>query len=156
MAKSNLSIYLERLNTLIPTFEKQNDVISKASIGWHIEHIFKVLINVTETIKTSNPVDFKSNFNFIRILVFVTNKIPRGKAKAPKSVIPFSNITRESLIENAALAKQIVKELYSLDTNKHFNHPFFGNVKLNGCIKFLTIHTKHHLKIIEEINNSVL
>lgn len=153
MAKNDLSICLEKLLKQIPNFEKQNDNISKTSIGWHLEHSFKVLIKVTETIKASNPVEFKSNFNFMRMLIFLTKKIPRGKAKTPKSVSPSSTITTESLLENAALAKQKIEELYTLDSNKHFNHLFFGNVKLKGCIKFLTIHTKHHLKIIEEIND---
>jgi hypothetical protein len=155
MAKNDLSIYLEKLLTQIPNFEKQNDNISKTSIGWHLEHTFKVLIKVTETIKGSDPVEFKSNFNFMRMLIFLTKKIPKGKAKAPKSVSPSSIITTESLLENAALAKQKIKELYALDSNKHFIHPFFGDIKLKDCIKFLRIHTNHHLKIMGEINESI-
>jgi hypothetical protein len=154
MANNNISTYIDQLISFVPNFENQNDAISKANIGWHMEHVFKVLINVTDAIKISKPEDFKSNFSFVRTLIFITKKIPRGKGRAPKSVSPSTNNTTQSLLESATTAKQKLAELYTLDANKHFNHPFFGNLKLNDCIKFLSIHTKHHLKIIEEINAS--
>jgi hypothetical protein len=135
----------------ISNYQKVNTAISATSVGWHLQHTLLVLINVTEGIKKSNPQEFKPNFNFARTIVFTLNKIPRGKGKAPKSVQPATEITLESLTNNILLAKQKLLELYSLDKNKHFAHPFFGSVKLSGCIKFLHIHTLHHLKIIEDI-----
>lgn len=154
MANNKILEYLDQLDSLIPNFEKQNNAISSVSIGWHLEHVFKVLINVTEAIKASKPEDFKANFNFVRTYIFITKKIPRGKGKAPKSVLPSSTITLQSLLNSATIARQKAVELYTVDSNKYFNHPFFGNVQLKGCIKFLLIHTNHHLKIMKEINAS--
>jgi hypothetical protein len=37
---------------------------------------------------------------------------------------------------------------------QYFHHPFFGHLKLNKTIKFLEIHTNHHLQIIHEIIHS--
>jgi hypothetical protein len=142
---------IDALETKIFNYEKVNTAISATSLGWHLQHTLLVLINVTESIKNSNPQQFKPNFNFVRTIIFTLNKIPRGKGKAPKSVQPNADITLELLKNNISLAKQKAIELYNLDKNKHFAHPFFGNVKLNGCIKFLKIHTSHHLKIIEDI-----
>jgi hypothetical protein len=135
----------------IEHYEKVNNAISSSSVGWHLEHALLVLINVTENIKQSKPEEFKPNFNFVRTIVFTLNKIPRGKGKAPKSVQPNTDITLGTLKTKLQLAKEKVTELYNLDKNKHFAHPYFGNVKLNGCIKFLGIHTAHHIKIIEDI-----
>jgi hypothetical protein len=142
---------IDLLESKISDYEKVNTSISTSSVGWHVEHTLLVLINVTERIKNSKPEEFKANFNFVRTIVFTLNKIPRGKGKAPKPVQPNMNITLESIKAKLQLAKEKVNELYKLDKNKHFVHPYFGNVKLNGCIKFLGIHTEHHIKIIEDI-----
>lgn len=142
---------IDLLATKIAHFEKVNTSVSASSVGWHIEHALLVLINVTENIKQSKAEEFIPNFNFVRTIVFTLNKIPRGKGKSPKSVQPNMDITLDSIKTKLQLAKEKVTELYNLDKNKHFVHPYFGNVKLKGCIKFLSIHTAHHLKIIEDI-----
>jgi hypothetical protein len=142
---------IDLLESKISNYKKVNTAISASSVGWHVEHTLLVLINVTESIKNSKPEEFKANFNFVRTIVFTLNKIPRGKGKAPKSVQPKAEGTLDALKGNILLTKEKVKELYTLDKDKHFAHPYFGNVGLNGCIKFLAIHTSHHLKIIEDI-----
>jgi hypothetical protein len=142
---------IDVLASKIAHLEKVNNTISSSSVGWHIEHSLLVLINVTENIKQSIPEEFKPNFNFVRTIVFTLNKIPRGKGKAPKSVQPTTDISVEGLKHKIALAQEKINELYNLDKNKHFVHPFFGNIKLKGCIRFLCIHTAHHIKIIEDI-----
>ncbi len=142
---------IDLLESKIANYEKVNVIVSASSVGWHLEHTLLVLINVTESIKNSKPEEFKANFNFVRTIVFTLNKMPRGKGKAPKSVQPNVDITLDSIKTKLQLAKEKVNELYNLDKNKHFAHPYFGNVKLNGCIKFLGIHTAHHIKIIEDI-----
>jgi hypothetical protein len=78
-------------------------------------------------------------------------KIPRGKAKAPAAVMPKSEVTEESLKLQFAKINASINELTMLDKNSNFNHPYFGMLNLSSTIKFLEIHTKHHLKIIEEI-----
>jgi hypothetical protein len=142
---------IDLLESKISNYQKVNTAISASSVGWHIEHTLLVLINVTERIKNSKPEEFKANFNLVRTNVFTLNKMPRGKGKAPKSVQPNMDITLNSVKTKLELAKEKVNELYNLDKNKHFAHPYFGNVKLNGCIKFLGIHTAQHIKIIEDI-----
>jgi hypothetical protein len=142
---------ISHLEKYVLNFENTNTAVSQAAIGWHIEHTLKVLINITQAIKNSDPAAFKSNFNFVRTIIFITKKIPRGKGKAPKSVQPTSTISVSSLQDSFAIARKSITELYNLDKNKHFLHPYFGNVKLSGTIKFLAIHTNHHLKIIHDI-----
>ena len=139
------------LQTKIDNHEKVNKNVSASSVGWHIEHVAKVLGRVTTAINNSDPANFKSNFSFARTVVFAMNKIPRGKGRAPDASLPDGVITKESLQTSIAKAKEKVKELYKIDTNKYFEHPYFGQVQLKGCIKFLTIHTNHHLKIINDI-----
>ena len=142
---------LETLESNITNQEKINTHISSSSVGWHIAHTTKVLARVTTAVKDADPLQFKPKFNLVKTIVFATNIIPRGKGKAPEASKPEGEITKESLGAGIEKAKEKVKELYTLDPNKYFKHPYFGDVKLKGCIKFLTIHTNHHLKIINDI-----
>lgn len=81
-------------------------------------------------------------------------KIPRGKAKAPKSVQPKSDYTLESLQEKLLKTRSKIAELQLLSKDHYFQHPGLGNMKLKQMIKFLEIHTRHHLKIIHDIEGS--
>lgn len=143
---------LEQLESYIADYEKVNLSISKSSVGWHLEHSFLVLYAVSNNLKKSNPSDYKWKFNFNRFLVqTILKKIPRGRGKAPKSVQPVEEITSESLKNKLEKVRNSLAELESLDAKNHFTHPYFGNLNLKNTIHFLELHTKHHLKIIEDI-----
>ena len=88
----NLEKLLDQFESRIPLFENENQAISKSNVGWHIEHSLLTLNGVTKFLVHSNPKEYKWKFNFTRILVLKTGKIPRGKAKAPKVVVPQTTI----------------------------------------------------------------
>jgi hypothetical protein len=60
--------------------------------------------------------------------------------KIPATVAEGLTETRNSLLE-----------LESISNNHYFEHPFLGKLKKKAAIRFLEIHTNHHLKIIEDI-----
>lgn len=143
---------IEQLASHIDFYEKLNPAISQSSVGWHIEHSFLVLYAVVNSLKKSNPDDYKWRLNFKRILILnILKKIPRGRGRAPKSVLPEGNITQSHLIEKSEVVRNSIKELHSLKTKNYFKHPYFGDLKLKSAIRFLELHTEHHLKIIEDI-----
>lgn len=142
---------IDIVHTKIPYHEKINISVSRSSVGWHIEHTLLVAIKISEAINKSNPDDYKWKFNLSRLYVYTLNKIPRGRGKAPKTVQPAGEITFQTLNNNLAIAKSKIEQLYMLDDNCYFIHPYFGKLNLKSTLKFLNIHTQHHLKIIEEI-----
>jgi len=147
---NKLSEYLNELETKISKQEHYNITISKSNVGWHIEHILLTINLIIEEVQKSNPENYKWSFKLSRILVFSMNKIPRGRAKSPKVVAP-KMYDEATLIEHFKIAKFRVQELKNISSDKYFNHPFFGNLKLDKTIKFLEIHTNHHLEIINDI-----
>ena len=142
---------LLQLENHIPNFEKTNSKISNSTIGWQIDHCLLVINGVMSQIEISNPTEFQSKFNFNRFMVFTTGKIPRGKIRAPKVVTPFDVATAEELKSKIEIAKNNISKLNNLPKNSFFKHPFLSNLNLKQTEKFLAIHTKHHLKIIEDI-----
>jgi hypothetical protein len=147
----NLDAILPELANYIADYNQSNHAISEASVGWHIEHSLLVIKQVTATVAQSEPKLYKSKFNIKRFFVFLTKIIPRGKAQAPKVVIPVEEITFDSLQESLKNTHQAITYLKDCEENQYFMHPFFGQLNKKQTIKFLAIHTEHHLKIIRDI-----
>jgi hypothetical protein len=147
----NIDAILPELANYITDHNQSNQAISEASVGWHIEHSLLVIKQITATVAQSEPKLYKSKFNMSRFFVFLSNTIPRGKAKAPKVVIPAENITLETLQESLKNTYQAVAYLKDCQEDQYFMHPFFGQLNKKQTIKFLAIHTQHHLKIIRDI-----
>ena len=142
---------IKQLEKNIPNYTKQQKAISAANIGWHIDHSLLVFVRIITAMETSDPALYKSSFNLKKLLVYTFNKIPRGKAKAPKIVQPTGDITTDKLLANVDAAFKKIKALNNLQRHHHFDHPYFGKLNLKETNKFLAIHTNHHLKIINDI-----
>jgi hypothetical protein len=151
MYQQILSKYIDDLENYVKDAEKVSLEVSEGSVGWHIEHSCLVITKITETVKASDPIKYTWKFNFLKLMVFTLGKFPRGRAKAPASVIPVENIDSVSLLSSISSARWAVAELVRCQKNKYFLHPKFGNLNTPKTIHFLGIHTKHHLKIIHDI-----
>lgn len=149
---------MEHLNNLIDELEqhilfldKTNAAVSKASVGWHIEHSLKVVTQIIDAVEKSDPNTYKWRFNLKSALVLSCNKIPRGKGKAPKTVTPEGNMTSDTLKRHVEKTRLMIHKIKNLHPNNYFKHPYFGDMNLKPTKKFLGIHTNHHLKIIKDI-----
>jgi len=142
---------LLRLENQISNFEKTNPNVSNSTVGWQIDHCLLVINGIIGQLEISDPSKYQPKWTFPKFMVFTTGKIPRGKAKAPKVVIPTQVATQEELIAKLAAAKNNVLKLDFFSENQFFNHPYFKDLNVKQIKKFLTIHTKHHLKIIQDI-----
>ena len=146
-----LQSILDEMESHIPNFEKTNSVVSQSTVGWQIDHSLLVINIVVDQLKDSNPASYKWRFKWIRIYIQITNKIPRGKVRVPKSVKPIDIATIEELQTKLELARKNITDLSTIPPNSYFTHPFFGDLKLKSAIWFLKLHTTHHLKIIKDI-----
>ena len=91
---------LNQLEAKISNGENLNLVISKGNVAWHIEHSLLTINLIINALIQSNPKNYKWKFSFIRMVVLLMKKIPRGKAKSPKVVLPQENISNDSLIKH--------------------------------------------------------
>lgn len=142
---------VQKLATYLSDLDKINTTISSVAVGWHIEHSLLVIKQITATVAQSDPLLYKRKFNFTRTWVYLFNYIPRGKAKAPKVVIPSSNLNIQHLEASIEHTYQAINYLKDCQPNQYFMHPFFGQLNQKQTLRFLAIHTAHHLKIIRDI-----
>ena len=142
------------LEKMIDHLELSATRVSAKGIDWHVDHMLKVIIKVSNTLKNSDPLVYQRKYNLLRSVIFVSGKIPRGKGKAPKSVLPPDVILKEDLFLQIKEAREHLNEMKDLHADSNFKHPYFGVLNLKMSQRFLDIHTNHHLKIIKEILQS--
>lgn len=151
--------YSNQLHELIFQLEKHlneqgsllSETVSNKPIIWHIDHSLRVIIGIANTLNKSNPKEYTWKFNWLRSIVFFRGKIPRGKGRAPKVVLPNDVIKNEEVVERIKEANKMVDTIANLNKHCYFKHPLFGNLSLAKSHYFMIIHTKHHLSIINDI-----
>jgi len=148
-----LNDLIGQIENNLSQWEKQNTTISHATVGWQLDHSLLVINGIIAQLAKSNPKDYQWRPNWKRVYIKLRNNIPRGKAKAPKQVLPVDVIAIEDLQNKLALAKSNIALLEKLHKNSFFTHPYFGDLNLKATIWFLKLHTQHHLKIVNDIIN---
>lgn len=148
-----LQSQLRELKDFIPEKKVLAPRVSSAPIGWHIAHSLLVINNIFDSLKASAPENYKRSFSFWKATVMLLRKIPRGRARSPKGVLPPEEIETEFLQKQAEQATANILLIENLPKKAFFKHPFFKHLNRDETKKFLEIHTEHHLKIIREIRN---
>lgn len=131
--------------------DQKLETVSEKSVAWHIHHSLLVMSGICYLLEKSNPKDYQPKFSFLKWGIMTFGIIPRGKARAPKEVVPtelFSLNDTQLLFSKVELQ---LKNLEKLSEDHFYHHHLFGDLKLRKSIYFIGIHTKHHLKIIRDI-----
>lgn len=150
---NKLDKQLQEISIRIHAHDMINDRVSKSAVGWHIEHVLLAINRIIAALEKSNPSDYRWQFNINRLIIFKIRRIPRGRAKSPKVVLPKS-FSEESLQSHLEKTRNNIKLLENIGPDKYFAHPYFGNLRLIKTVTFLEIHTDHHLRIIRDIVNA--
>ncbi len=143
---------VNELEKRVPDIDKTNLSVSATAVGWHMAHSLLTINQIVEALKNSDPGKYKWKFNLAKTFVYTIGKIPRGRGKAPKSVQPEGRSDSEKLRNQIIITLDKVETMDKLHPDSFFTHPYFGDLNLKPTKTFLIIHTKHHLKIINDIN----
>ncbi|WP_111682380.1 DUF1569 domain-containing protein [Winogradskyella tangerina] len=144
---------LTKVENYIPERDKKNLEVSKVDVAWQLDHILKTFNRITDVLSKSNPDDYSSSINAARTFSLTAGYIPRGRAQSPNVVRPPDVIITEDIYKQLEEAKANISKLKSLDNNANFDHPYFGQLNKAHAIRFIEVHTKHHLKIVRDILN---
>ncbi|MBK7887142.1 MAG: hypothetical protein IPJ86_07535 [Bacteroidetes bacterium] len=150
---ASLNSLLLEIEGLLPHQSKSQPAISGAPVGWHIEHSLLTINRIITALEKSDATGYKSSFKLSKLIVFSMGKIPRGRAKAPGIVQP-KQYDEMSLGSHLEKTKEKMQELHHIPNEHYFEHPYFGHLKVKKTIRFLVIHTQHHLSIMNDIVKS--
>ena len=143
--------YLEDIETYTPYFLSKNERVSGGSVGWHLDHTLKVVNGVLDILNKTKPENFKKEFKLSKLVIFSLGFIPRGKARAPKIVLPPETILESDLKSQLLVAYEKLNFIKNIHPKAYFKHHIFGTLDKQQTLRFLEIHTKHHLKIVKDI-----
>jgi len=136
---------------LIQFKDRVNLNVSKVPISWHLDHSLKVVNKICLVLKNSDPAIYENRFHLLRWVILTFRYIPRGKGKSPGAVLPPDTIKTEDLLKQLENARENLKAMVDLHPNANFVHPVFGQLNKKKAMRFLHVHTKHHLGIIRDI-----
>ena len=146
-----LNKQLEELKYFIDLGDLKNTDVSKAGTYWHIDHSLNVIKAIIQALEESDPKNYKPKFSILKWVIMTFKTMPRGKGKAPKQTFGANQVTKQNLLQKHASTVADVAKITSIAEDKIFKHPLFGWMKKKDTIKFITIHTHHHIKIIRDI-----
>jgi DinB superfamily len=126
--------------------------ISNWSPAEHIDHSVKVALSIVNRLTKPEPVE--RPLSFLGRAVLYCNWIPRGRGRSPAKL----HGARETpLVLETALTKleERLASVSAADVDAArmpvVPHPRFGGLTPQQALRFLAIHTEHHLKIVAEI-----
>ena len=147
----NITNQLQKIESLLPKIDVTNYQVSKASVGWHLEHLLLILNSSLKGLTMTDPKDYTPKFSLKKFVFLNFGLIPRGKIRAPKQFIPLAVPTRESILKLMNLAKERLEATKNLPDKSFITHPFLGDFDKKTTLRFLWLHTNHHLKIADDI-----
>lgn len=143
----NLQKYLQAQDMVTPE-------VSEASVYWHIQHSLLTIEKIFEALQKSTPNNYKYSFTIRKFFVLSVGIIPRGRAQSPAQVIPSEQYTSDQIYKETQKIQALLPLFTELPERAYFEHPFLGNLKKQQALRFLAIHTNHHIKIIKDITQA--
>jgi len=135
--------------------------VSAWSIGQHLDHLAKANREIAEGIHkilSGEAGPSRSAPTFVGRAVLFSGWIPRGVGKAPAYTTPDSTSSEQikanlrSSFEAVSGLGEVLAEIgQSRDRGDHFA---FGGLTPMQWLRTMNVHTRHHLKIIREIDRA--
>lgn len=142
---------IDQLEASLPHASIEAPKVSARAIDWHIEHSLKAAILVIDALEESDPAQFKPKFSPTKALILGMGRIPRGRAVSPDILNTKGPISLGKVPEMIEKLRNLLLGAQNKAEKSYFDHPIFGHMKRNEALKFVAIHTNHHLKIIQDI-----
>ena len=137
---------------------KVHEAISGWSVGEHLYHItlangsIPKLIERLKVGRLGNTEDEPKP----EMIELITKGIIPGGRKAPDRVVPPEDLTAELLHRDFTRMRKATQRLEPILEELHtiphrFPHMFFGPMSAPEWVRFMEIHTRHHMVIVESL-----
>ena len=100
--------------------------------------------------------------SMIGFMVLTFSRFPPFKVKTPKELAersPVKNITREEaknlLIKCRKRISELVPLIHNSSKHQRIKHPRLGMLNARQWLKFILIHSKHHLKQLDRVEKKL-
>ena len=135
----------------IPSFAASDPSVSAWSVGMQLHHSLLATNRIARAVVESVPGEQRPIFNLLRMLVLFVGDFPRGRGKAPKASWPSDDVTEAELRTLLESGRDALAQAAEADAKAWWKHFAFGVMRRDTAIKFVHIHNRHHLKIVDDI-----
>lgn len=146
-----IQTHLDSLKSYIDDAPVRVLSVSGWSVGQHLHHCGLAMVGICEALAASAPPMPCVPLSLPRLMVLGTGRIPRGRAQAPDAVLPEAEPTVELVRDILERSRQGLDAAAGLGETAWFNHPFLGPMSRKTTLRFIAIHNRHHLRLIEAI-----
>lgn len=147
----SLPTLIQELEEFIPDHQQQSNAVSASSVGWHIGHSLMAIQKMGDALLQASSTPAATTFNLSRLIILSLGRIPRGRGRAPDIVKPADNIDTAALTALLQKVRALAAQVENVPDTATFFHPVFGHLRKKQGIRFMRIHTHHHLAIIRDI-----
>lgn len=156
-ALARLSRELDRLEPWLdhPDPARRHETVSSWCVGQQVDHTLKVAASILERLGQDGK-EPKTPISFEGRVVLALGWIPRGVGKAPElshGVLRPPGELRAAMAGVRALVERLRQEPARISHRRRtVRHPRFGGLTPAQALRFAEIHTRHHLKILRDID----
>lgn len=147
---SELDRLFRAMNALVPYANATNRSVSGWSVGEHLEHVCTVAAGFAVVLITGRGPAFTARMPEHRDMVLVDGHIPRGKIKAPPVAAPKGVESAEAYTRMLDRTHARLKSAAEQPGQRTADHPLLGTMTRNEVLRFVAVHTAHHLAIIDD------
>ena len=139
-----------------------------ANGGWSFSQLYSHIISVNKLalISIEKCINGTAKRNSRRLhwkvwLIMLIGKLPPGRIKAPERIEAMvSSVSREEaknqLIRFSQRLEEIYKNISKASPDMKVSHPILGPLNARHWMRFIDIHTRHHIAQLERIRRSML
>ena len=155
-APEQIRTQFERLRALTRSAElsARKERISAWCLAEQIDHIVKVSASVVDVLADRNAAPVGGGLNLLGWLVLRLGWIPRGAGRSPRRFRAEMTTTAELDARIAQLERSFAAlpfDQLRASRVAVVPHPKFRALTPPQALRFLVVHTQHHLKIIDDI-----
>jgi len=138
--------------------------VSDWSAGQHIHHLSNanrvIARSISGLVSSQTEADSDRRLNLLGITVLSTDLIPRGVASAPARLHPPDILSREEIADAVKASLKSVDSLQELGgiivaRRSRLRHPYLGYLRSSQWLRFMNVHTSHHLRIVRHIEETL-
>ena len=155
-----LEAQLDRIATLLATEPDATPLRVERVSGWsvaeQVDHVLKIVSAQLGRLTERRPA--KRGINWPGRIILAVGRIPRGVGKTPEPVRGEAK-PRPELVAALAGARERLGAMAGdgdlwRDARPLAGHPYFGGLTPRQVLRFLVIHTDHHLRIVADIRRA--
>ena len=125
----------------------------------HLDHTIKVASGLLHVLNKEEIPRLPRGISVIGRLVLLIGWIPRGRGRSPERMLPAPATVDElqqRLTEMDAQIERVANRTAAVPAFPIVRHPVFGGLTYAQALRFIAIHTHHHLKILDDGQRSAV